>query len=290
MARLRIERLDITAQVAERRLVRSLPRPRLPDLVEEPRIADRPPPDHQPRRPRRRHRLPRQPDGEDIPIRKDRRGDPANSLRDPIIMDRRPVHLPHRPPVDRQRIDGMAAKDVEQRVELPRCIEADPGLHRERPRHRRPERRHDLLHLRHVPQQPPARPLSADDRRRTTEVQVDPQHRLPLQRPCRPDQRRDVLPDHLRDHRLPARALPDRADNPLLRLRIAVDAEILRVVEVRPPVAGHHPPERQVGHILHRGQDQQGTRSRLLQEVSDLGVRHHLSTMPGASGRVKRDR
>ena len=67
------------------------------------------------------------------------------------------------------------------------------------------------------------------------------------------------MADHLREDGSASLVFPDRAEDVGLDLRIRVDAEILGHEPVRPAAPGDDAHERQVRHVLHRGEDEGGS-------------------------------
>ena len=68
----------------------------------------------------------------------------------------------------------------------------------------------------------------------------------------------DVLPDHLGEDGFPGRILIDAAQDVGFQTRVLVNPEIFRDVDVGPPESFHNPHERQVSHVLHGREEEQG--------------------------------
>ena len=89
----------------------------------------------------------------------------------------------------------------------------------------------------------------------------------------RADERGNIVADHLRDDGLPGGVPLDGVENPLLRRRLGVDAEVLGPVDVGTAVLVNQRPEGAVGDVLHRRQGQQ--RHRAVQAHGELFVWLH---------------
>ena len=114
-----------------------------------------------------------------------------------------------------------------------------------------------------------ARILAADDGGGAAEVQIDAEDGVALEGLGGADEAGEILADHLGDDRFAGRVPVDGAEDRFLGLGIAVDSEVLGVVEIGAAVAVDDGPELEIGDILHRGQDQQGAARR--EDVGDGG-------------------
>ena len=229
----------------------------IPDLGEDPGIADRTAPDHEAARPRRGQHFRRIEGGRDVAVGQNGTGEFPRRARDQVVADVSPVHLENRPSMDRHQIDGMFPEEREECLEGALIIESEPGLDGELSRDCIPQRPENAIDAVQVPQESSPRALAVDDRRGTSEVQVDGGDRVVSEFPSRPDQRGNVVSDHLRDDRTARGIARDRFQDGLVETRGRVDPEILGVVEVGAPVSGHQLPEGPVGHVLHGCQRQE---------------------------------
>ena len=214
-----------------------------------------------PRAPVARQHLLRLRRGVHVAVGDDRARHRLDGLADEIVVHRQPVHLRDGAPVHRQQVERVPREDRQQLVELLRRVEAEPRLDGELDLHRVAQRAEDRVDALRLAQQPAAGALAVDDRRRAAEVQVDRGDRVLLQLPRGAHERRNVVADHLRDDRPAGGVAGDGVENPLLRRRRGVDAEVLGPVNVRAAVAVHELPERAVGHVLHRRQRQDRRRA-----------------------------
>ena len=253
------QRLQIHQHLPPRRIPHLPPRRRRADLLKQPRIPNRPPPQHQPPRPRLRQHPQRRLRRVHIPIRQHRTPHHLHRMRDEIVVYLRPIHLPHRPPVHRQNIRLMPRINRQQRLKLRqrRRLHPDPRLHRERHlRDRLPQRPQDPVNPRQIPQQPAPRALVEHPRRRTAQIQVNPRHRMLLQLLRRPHQIGHVIANHLQHHRPPCLVLRRAAQNLPVQLRVRRHPKILRKTHIRPAITPEQMNEPMVRHRLHRRQRQ----------------------------------
>lgn len=113
-----IQRLQIPQHLPPRRLHHLPTRRRRADLLKQPRIPNRPPPQHQPPRSRLRQHPQRRLRRVHIAVRQHRTPHHFHRTRNEIVVHLRPIHLPHRPPVHRQNIRLMPRINRQQRLKL----------------------------------------------------------------------------------------------------------------------------------------------------------------------------
>ena len=197
-------------------------------------------------------------------------------LADQIVMHRQPVHLRHGARMNGQRVERVLGKDGQQRVELAYVTEAHASFDGELDADRFAQRSEDGINPLRLAQQATARALAIHDGRGAAEVQVNRGDVKLLKFLRRADERGDVVADHLRDDGPARGVLFDGIENPFLRARHGVDAEVFRPINIRAAVAVHEIPKRAVRHVLHRGerQERRGAfqeRIKLLVMIHDWG-------------------
>ena len=176
-----VKRVDIRQHVAARGAGEGLASPMLADLMEEPRVPDRAPPDHQTARAREREHFGSLFGRIHVAIRQHRTWELRRRARDEIVMHRAAIHLLHGAPMHGEQVERMLREDRQQFVEHRRVIEAQPGLYCEGDFHRIPKRPEDRINPPRLAQQTSARAFPVNDRRRTAEVQIDRGNRMLLQ-------------------------------------------------------------------------------------------------------------
>ena len=228
------------------------------DLGKDPGVAHRAATDHQAlrgSRPERRFRIARR---GDIPVGQHGTVEGLRGKADQVVPDAAAVHLQHGAPVHGDEVDRVLGKKREERLDRPLRVESEACLDGELPRNRLPQGAENPVDAGEVAQQSAARALAVDDGCGTPKIQVDRRDGMVLQFTRAPHQRGNVVADHLRDGGAARGILRDRFEDRLVEPRGRIDPEVFRVVEIRAPIPGHQPPERQVGHILHRCQRQHG--------------------------------
>src|SRR6516225_2171170 len=71
-------------------------------------------------------------------------------------------------------------------------------------------------------------------------------------------QRRNIVPNHLGDDWPPGRILSNRFENMPIETGSWINSKIFCEVDIRSTIRGHQPPERQIGHVLHWREGENG--------------------------------
>ena len=150
-----------------------------------------------------------------------------------------------------EQIEAVSAENLEQFLKTMGILEAEPGLHGERNGDRFPQGRQDAMDALRIAQQTAARAFAIHDRGRATEVEINCRDRVSLQLFGPFDQTRNVVAHELSDDRAARRILRDRRKDVGIEMRVGMDAEILRHVEIGAIVSRHELPEREIRHVLH---------------------------------------
>ena len=151
-----------------------------------------------------------------------------------------------------EQVERVAREDRQELVEHRGIVEADPRLHGELHFHHIAQRAEDRIHALRLAQQSAPGAFFVNDRRGAAEIQIDRRDGILLQLARGAHERRDVIPDHLRDDRVARGIRHDGFEDPLLQIRVGVNAEVFGEIQIRAAVAGHQPPEWKVRDLLHR--------------------------------------
>ena len=189
---------------------------------------------------------------------------------DQIVPDPTTVHLDDGAAVYGEEVDRVLLKQRKKDLDRLLIIESQAGFHGELPRYCISQGTQDAVDPGKITQESPAGAFAINHGRGATEIQIDGSDGVLLEFLGGAHERRDVVADHLRDDGTTSGVPGDGFEDRFVQSRGRIDPEIFRIVEIRPTIACHEPPERQVRDILHRCQGQNGSagRNKLLQ-------RHH---------------
>lgn len=271
---------DVSQHVAARRQFYLFATKLLADLLEQPRIADAAATNHQSARAGFRQQRLRLRYTVDVAVGQHRTAQLAHRPRNQVVTHAGPVHLHDGARVDGQQVNRMFREQWQQRVELGGRLETDARLHRERNCDRVAQRAEDGVDFLRFAQQASPGTFAINDRRRAAEVQLNRGNGVTLQFLRRADERGDVVADELCNNRATGRVFGDGIENPFLRARIAVDAEVFRPTNIRPAVACQHAPELERGHVLHRREREDGRRA--VKQVQKCFGRSHAERKSAA--------
>ena len=110
-----------------------------------------------------------------------------------------------------------------------------------------------------VAQQTAPGAFAVNDRSGAPKIQVDGGDGILLKLPRRANERRDVIADHLGHDGFAGRIMSDRLENVTIQGGSGMHPEVLSEINVRAAILRHECPKRQVGHVLHRGECQDGS-------------------------------
>jgi WG containing repeat len=241
----------------------------LPDLMEEPGIADDAAADHETARAGEGQDFAGLAGGVNIAVGQDGAGQGGDGTGNEIVMDLGAVHFADGAAVHGKQVKRMFRENGQQFLEDVGRIEAEARLDGELDGNGLAQRAEDGVHAFRFAQQATAGAFAVNDGRGTAEVEVNGGHGQLLEFLRGADEGRNVVADHLRDDRLAGGILGDGFDDPFLEVRHGMDAEIFRVIDIRAAVLGHQPPERQVGDVLHRREREDGLRG--VEQLLELG-------------------
>ena len=230
---------------------------RIANLRKQPRIPNRSPTDHQtccpglfPHRSSSFHR-------DDAAIGNDRKRQTRYRGCDLIGMDVRLIFFLHRPPVNRQSIDGQLRKDRQKPFEFLRSIKTDSCFQCKRPGNNRTKSLRDPTNQIRIFQKRTACLFAADRGCRAAEIHIHSRTRRErLNFESGSHEMLRIIAYHLGDDRLLRFQSGDGPQDDLRRMRIAMDPEILRHIYVRTAPSFEAAPERKDGNILHRSEDE----------------------------------
>ena len=148
----------------------------------------------------------------------------------------------------------MFIDEFEDAVEWRRIIESDAHLDREKTGDDGAKRGEDFSDALRVAQETAADVFLVNLRRGATEIEIDPRDIVAEEFLGGPSEVPEILADQLGEHGAASGVLVDGAEDVFLWTRLRMDAEELGEKIVWSAVVGDDAHEREVRHVLHRGQ------------------------------------
>ena len=249
---------DVIQNLGSRRLGNGPATAQVAVLVEKPGIRDGTASDHEAAGTGSTQCLDRPVRRIDIPIGQHRTWEGFDGPGDQIVPNLPAIHIRNGATVDGEQVERVPGKNGQEPVEYRRVIKSDPGFHGKPDGYGLTERAKDGVDAIRIAQETAPGAFAVNHGGRASEVEVDGSDGELLQFARGPDQRRDVVANHLGDGRSAGGIAGEGLDDPFLEVRVFVDAEILGVIKIRAAVLRHEPPKGEVGYVLHWGKGQDG--------------------------------